>query len=271
MKTKKTELAYLLLLYLLIFVHGFIHLSPALTDERIPFQTLVPIFALFSLLHAVFMLGWRRAAAFFGVSAVLSLGSELAGVRSGIIFGPYFYTDALGAKFLGDVPYVIPLAWFMMIYPAYVVANLALDGQPTGQGGGIGRLGFRSLVAALVMTAWDLTLDPYMVDVPKAWVWESGGPYFGVPFHNYLGWVATTFVVFAVYYALERRLPLQPLGRIHRHVVGMPLLTYAFMSVGDVVIGYPEATRVISPFAMGTALLVAISRLKDWRQTEELE
>jgi putative membrane protein len=265
MKPKKLELALLLLLYALVFVHGFIHLSPVVTGERIPFRQLVPVFALFSLLHAVFMLGWRRAVAFFAVSNLLSLSSELAGVRTGLIFGRYVYTDALGPKFLGDVPVVIPLAWFMMIYPAYVIASLALDGQPTARIGRLGRLLFFALVAAMIMSAWDLTLDPYMVGVPKAWVWEDGGPYFDVPFHNYVGWVATTFLVFLVYGALERKLPLRPLGRIQRHVIALPLVTYAFMSVGDVVIGYPEATRLISPFAMGIGLAAAVTRLAAWR------
>ena len=135
MKRKRTELVLLVLLYGLVFVHGFIHLSPTVTGQRMPFQTLVPIFALFSLLHAAFMLGWRRAAAFFAVATVLSLSAELAGVRTGLIFGRYVYTQALGPKFLADVPYVIPLAWFMMVYPAYVIASLALDGQPIAKGG----------------------------------------------------------------------------------------------------------------------------------------
>ena len=262
---RKLELVLLLLLYALVFVHGFIHLSPAAGGERLPFQDLVPIFAVFSLLHAMFMLGWRRAMAFFAVSSLLSLGAELAGVRTGLVFGKYCYTDALGPKFLGDVPYVIPLAWFMMIYPAYVIASLALDGQPTMKGGRFGRLCYFALVAGLIMTAWDLTLDPYMVDVPKAWVWEDKGPYFGIPFHNYVGWVATTFLVFLIYAALEKKIPLRPLGRIERHVIALPLVTYAFMSVGDVVIGYPEATRLISPFAMGIGLVAAVTRLAAWR------
>jgi putative membrane protein len=264
-KRGKIELALLLLLYALVFVHGFIHLSPAAGGQKLPFRDLVPIFAVFSLLHAAFMLGWRRAAAFFAVSTVLSLGSELAGVRTGLIFGSYEYTKALGPKILGDVPYVIPLAWFMMIYPAYVIASLALDGQPISKGGRFGRLCYFALVAGMIMTAWDLTLDPYMVDIPMAWIWHDKGQYFGIPFHNYVGWVATTFLVFLVYLTWERKLPLRPLGRIERHVVALPLVTYAFMSVGDVVIGYPEATRLISPFAMGIGLVAAVTRLAAWR------
>jgi uncharacterized membrane protein len=270
MKRKKTELVLLLLLYGLVFVHGFIHLSPTFTGERVPFARLVPIFALFSLLHAVFMLGWRRAAAFFAVASVLSFSAELAGVRTGLVFGRYVYTDALGPKILGDVPYVIPLAWFMMVYPAYVIASLALDGQPIARGGRLGRLCFFALVAGMIMSAWDLTLDPYMVGVPKAWTWEDGGPYFGVPFHNYVGWVATTFLVFLVYAAWERKLPLRPLGRIERHVIALPLVTYAFMSAGDVVIGYPEASRLISPFAMGVGWIAAVTRLAAWRPARTL-
>ena len=266
MNRTRLEVGVLVLLYGLIFGHGLIHLSPLVTDgERVPFATLTPVFALFSLTHAVFMLGWRRAFTFFAVSAALSLGAELAGVSSGIIFGAYHYTDAIGPKILGQVPVVIPISWFMMVYPSYVIANLVFDGQPTGRGGRVARLVFVAFGGALIMTAWDLTLDPFMVDVPKAWVWEDGGPYFGVPFHNYAGWVMTTFIVLLTYYWMEARLPLRPLGRITKVVAAMPLVTYGFMSLGDVIIGYPEATRVISPFAMGLPLAAAVTRLAGWQ------
>jgi uncharacterized membrane protein len=37
--------------------------------------------------------------------------------------GPFFYTSSLGPKFLGLVPYLIPVAWFMMSYPSFVIAD----------------------------------------------------------------------------------------------------------------------------------------------------
>ena len=54
----------------------------------------------------------------------------------------------------------------------------------------------------------------------------------------------------------EELLELARRGMLDQLIVALPLVTYAFMSVGDVVIGYPEATRLISPFAMGIGLVV---------------
>jgi putative membrane protein len=234
-----------------------IELRPLVDDTKVPFALLVPIFALFSLLHAGFVLGWRHACLFFSLSAVISLGAELAGTKTGLIFGEYYYTDVLGPKLFGEVPIVIPFAWFLMIYPSYLIANLIVEGRLLARGRGLLGLVWMAFLGALVMTAWDLTLDPYMVGFEKAWVWEQPGSYFGIPIQNYVGWVATTFVVMLLYRLLERRRPPRPIGGSSRWLAAAPLATYGFMSIGDVALGYPVETVLVSPFAMGIPLLFA--------------
>jgi len=54
------------------------------------------------------------------------------------------------------VPLLIPLAWFMMIYPSYVLANLIAGETPAGTRGGFGRAVWLAALSALVMTAWDV-------------------------------------------------------------------------------------------------------------------
>ncbi len=246
-------------------------LSPALRNIRVPFTQLVPIFAAFSLVHAIYVLGWKRAGAFVAVAAPLSLLSELLGTKSGLIFGKYYYTDVLGYKFFGEVPWVIPCTWFLMMYPSYLIANFISFGKPTRPSGAdvpIGITAFVSFLSAMIMTAWDLTLDPYMVGFDKAWVWEDGGQYFGIPFHNYIGWVGTVFVVMMIYRTIEKRIDWQPLGKLSRPLLLLPLLTYAFMSIGDVVLGHPPATMVISPFVMGIPFLFALSILWQWKAAD---
>jgi uncharacterized membrane protein len=48
-------------------------------------------------------------------------------------------------------------------------------------------------VGALVMTAWDLAMDP-MMSAGGHWIWEVAGAYFGIPLQNYWGWWLTVFV-----------------------------------------------------------------------------
>ena len=144
-------------------------------------SSLTAIVAMSSLAHAWYALGGRHTLAFFGLSAAISWVYEQVGVATGLVFGAYHYTDYLGAR-LGDVPLLIPLAWFMMIYPSYVIANLVLERQTTGTPDGLARLIRLAAVSAVVMTVWDLVIDPILSGPSvRAWIWETGGPYFGNP------------------------------------------------------------------------------------------
>jgi putative membrane protein len=111
------------------------------------------------------------------------------------------------------------------------------------------------------MSAWDLTMDPVMVGEVKAWVWDNGGPYFGIPFRNFFGWVLTTFTISTAYRLLERGIPLKPLGRAHRGFIILPLIGYASLCLGDLLVGFPLGTRVLAPFTMGTAFLATLMRM----------
>ena len=175
-------------------------------------NSLILILLLFSLWHASVVLGVRLTMAFFAITTVTSCIFEEIGVVTGLVYGPYHYTSTLGPR-LGAVPVLIPLAWFMLVYPSYVVANLIVDGWPVGTPGGRGHLVRLTLLGALVMTAWDLVVDPILSGpTVGAWVWERGGPYYGVPVQNYLGWIVTTFTVYLLYRSVERRWTHQPVG-----------------------------------------------------------
>ncbi len=173
---------------------------------------LIVILLLFSLWHASVALGVRLALAFFAITTVTSWIFEEIGVATGLVYGPYHYTSTLG-PWLGSVPVLIPLAWFMLVYPTYVVANLIGHGWPVGTPGDRRHLVRLALVGALVMTAWDLVVDPLLSGpTVGAWVWEGGGPYYGVPLQNSLGWIMTSFTVYLLYRSVERRWTPQPIG-----------------------------------------------------------
>jgi uncharacterized membrane protein len=166
---------------------------------------LIVVLLLFCLWHASVALGLRLALAFFGITTVTSWIFEQVGVVTGLIYGPYHYTATLG-PWLGSVPILIPLAWFVLLYPSFVVTNLVVGGWPAGTAGGRGNLVAPALVVALVMTALDLVIDPVLSGpTVGAWVWERGGPYYGVPVQNSAGWMVTAFTVCYLYYSLERR------------------------------------------------------------------
>jgi len=185
-------------------------------------NSLIVILLLFSLWHASVALGVRLTLAFFAITTVTSWIFEEIGVATGLVYGSYHYTATLG-PWLGSVPVLIPLAWFMLVYPSYALANLIVDGWPVGTPGGRGHLVRLALVGALVMTAWDLVVDPILSGpTVGAWVWERGGPYYGVPVQNYLGWIVTTFTAYLLYRSVERRWTPQPVGPLSLGPSGIP-------------------------------------------------
>ena len=214
----------------------------------------------FSFTHAVVALGWRHSLIFFALSAVISWTFEQVGVATGAVYGPYHYTDQLGPK-LGHVPLLIPIAWFMMIYPSYIIANLIADGQPTGSRGGLGRILSVAFLSAMVMTAWDLVVDPLLSKAAMtAWIWEQGGPYYGVPVQNFFGWMLTTFTVYTVYRLYESKVKPRPIGSLSRTLAALPLIAYGGLMIADG-IGNVEGMAVIAPFVMGLPIVAAALRL----------
>ena len=105
----------------------------------------------------------------------------------------YHYTDVLGVKFLGLVPYLIPIAWFMMSYPSFVIADRLMPSLLKRWQ----RILAVAAVGGLLMTAWDVIMDPIMV-VGGNWVWDVKGAYFGIPLQNYWSWWLTIFTTFAL-------------------------------------------------------------------------
>jgi carotene biosynthesis associated membrane protein len=187
-----------LIIYTLVSLYVGIPYQPFFT----PLLTLLAF--TFALQHGSQNLGWKRTLLLLVLTFAISLLFECVGVATGWVYGGYHYTDKLGPKFLGLVPLLIPVAWFMMTYPSYVIANHLVPSIKSVQ---VWRLGVAA-IGALVMTAWDLAMDPMMV-AGGHWVWEEPGAYFGIPLQNYLGWWLTTFVTFWLFLSLARLQPQQ--------------------------------------------------------------
>jgi putative membrane protein len=164
--------------------------------------------------------GGSKWMAAFAALYALSLGSELLGTTFGVPFGAYSYTALLGPRWLGRVPLVIPLSWFVMTVPSYALALRALSGEGDGRR--------RVLLGSLVLVAWDLALDPAMSHATKYWVWGEAGAYYGMPLLNLLGWYLTGVVLMTALEALsaERwvaRLPVRWLGAFYLVNLALPL------------------------------------------------
>jgi len=173
-------------------------------------QTTVVLGALAGILHATSRLGWRQAALIFVAAFTISLTAELAGTTTGYPFGPYSYTTQLGYLVGGRVPFNIPTSWFFMLY-----ASLAICGRILVVNDSATTKWRWAIVAAFVLTAWDVSMDPAMVSTTH-WLWHlpaSNGAtlvqrvflsnlFYGMPLTNWLGWLLTGCIVARVMLAI---------------------------------------------------------------------
>jgi putative membrane protein len=215
------------------------------------------IFAAFSILHASDLLGWRRALIFLVACVVISWGFESVGVATGAVYGNYHYSDALGVK-VGAVPFIIPLAWFMMVYASWIVAHILLAdaGNPASIGGALAR----AVIAAAAMTSWDVVMDPGMAR-KGVWTWENGGAYFGVPFQNFVGWMLTTLTVYVVVALIFRGVAGRRVPETSRLYVGLPALAYTIVAIDQLLNASAPELYVVAAFGICLLALLALLRL----------
>lgn len=182
----------------------------------------------------------------FAALYLVSLGSELAGTTAGIPFGPYAYTQALGPKWFGHVPLLIPLSWFFMAVPSYALARALL---PAGH-----RAWRRVLLASFVLLSWDLSLDPAMSHATRYWEWGTAGPYYGMPLLNLFGWYVTGLALMGALAALRAdawaaRLPVRWLAGFYAANLLLPLGMILARGL------WPAALLTLA--ALGAAVLLA--------------
>lgn len=169
---------------------------------------------------------------------------EVVGQASGFPFGSYQYTPLLQPQLAG-VPVLIPLAWLMMMPPAWAMA-LVIAGAQLGWRARVRR----AAVAALAFTAWDLFLDPQMV-AWNAWVWAVPGVYFGIPLQNFAGWLLVAFCVSLL--LAPGSLPLAPLIMIYA-------VTCVLQTIGQLLFWQLAGPGVAGLAGMGGMLAWAYAR-----------
>ena len=194
-------------------------LSWVIGDAVLPWGVMVTVLLLVASVLGVLLRAWGVVPVLHMTTLVLPVAwlIEWIGSTTGFPFGQYHYTALLQPQ-LGHVPLIIPLAWLMMLPPAWAIAAVITRGR--------GRLAF-ILVSALAFTAWDFFLDPQMVKWGY-WVWAEryaeSSTYFGIPWVNFLGWTLSAALLTVL--ARPGQIPIQPLVTIY-------VITWILQTIGQ--------------------------------------
>jgi uncharacterized membrane protein len=254
----KKALTGFLLLYAILT--GYTIISSALGVMPPPLLTPLSTVAgsIFALLHAGQREGWKRALLLLGCVFVISLLFESVGVATGWVYGPYHYTEKLGPKFLGLVPWLIPVAWFMMSYPSFVIADRLIPGNWKRWQ----RILAVAAVGGIVMTAWDVVMDPVMV-FNGHWVWDVNGAYHGIPLQNFWGWWLTVFTTYALYMLISGKGFRGSRGSSDRLAAASYLITTLGMVLGSLLAGAGELALIgffsMSPWVIAGFLKMSVN------------
>src|SRR5262249_4682532 len=158
----------------------------------------------------------------------------------------------------------------VLVYPSYAIGRILVDGRWSPAGWSAGRNLWRAWVAGLVMTAWDLVMDPYMTQA-QGWIWEQGGAYLGVPRRSFAGWMLTTVTIYSLYGWWEQhRSRRVAAAEAPWWLDGLPLLAYAALVVRYSLDVRRGALSVVAFFAMGLPCWVALGRYWDRRRSQSL-
>ncbi|MGA2889156.1 MAG: carotenoid biosynthesis protein [Terracidiphilus sp.] len=221
---------------------------------------------------------------FASICIVVSNLVENLGVITGFPFGRYYFAELMGPK-LFHVPVLLSLAYIGMAYASWTLARLIV-GDPYAPITGM-RIVALPLVASFIMTAWDLAQDPIWATVLHGWVWRDGGPWFGVPISNYLGWYGNVFTIYLLF-ALYLRRSQAPVILVPSSAFRPALFFYTFCAVGNVMQVFSQAvptvvqdptgkqwrvsditgaSALVSTFIMGAFVVIAWARLAEQKKS----
>ena len=248
-KWRESFLWGMLLLYLL----GRICLLYA---DQLPMLLIVVLHvvppALFSLAHGSVL--YRTKGVFIFAALCLGVGTlaESVSLRTGFPFGHYYFTDVMGPKVF-QLPVLLALAYLGVGYVSWVLALLILGCVNKPIRGA--RLLALPLLASLIMVAWDLSMDPNWSTLGRAWIWQDGGRYFGVPLSNFIGWFLTAYLYYQGFALYCRG---NAVSAAESPRFWMPaILTYAVCAMGNLLLlRVPRAPTFVTD-AVGVQWLTA--------------
>lgn len=199
--------------------------------------------AIFAIIHGSILYRLKGISIFAAFCLGFGGLAESISLRTGFPFGRYYFTDAMGPRIL-HVPVLLVLAYLGIGYVSWVLALLILGylDEPIN---GV-RIFALPLLASFIMLAWDLSMDPDWSTLDRVWIWQHGGPYFGVPLSNFFGWFLTAYIYYLAFALYCRAQPILAAPRTQTFWC-TAILLYATCAVGNpLILRVPMAPPVVT-------------------------
>lgn len=141
---------------------------------------------------------------FFAICVVVGIGVEIVGTSTGLLFGNYRYGKVLGPA-IADVPYIIGINWFIMMYCCGVTVNMILtkivEKITPNSAAATKDVQVIAVVVdgALLAVLFDWLMEPVAVKLGY-WSWLGDGE---IPLYNYVCW----FVISSILLLLFKTMP----------------------------------------------------------------
>lgn len=125
---------------------------------------------------------WNRKSLLVFVVVFLSgFFVEVLGVKTGLIFGNYFYGKALGTK-LFDVPISIAANWLILCYVSCHFFQIIISEIN-------GKQHLIALLSSIFMVSLDIFIEPIAIKY-DFWLWADNT----IPIRNYMGWFIISYI-----------------------------------------------------------------------------
>lgn len=176
--------SYLSRIFIILFhIVGFVGFY--FTETRVFFISLVPFHLLLmaGILFANYVTINKKT--IYATLIIVFAGYliEVIGVRTGQIFGQYFYGETLGKKIL-SVPLVIGVNWFIVVFSLGGILRSIFKRNKV----------IRTLIGAALLVGLDYLIEPVAIEYDY-WYWQNNT----IPQQNYIGWFLVSVVMMAFY------------------------------------------------------------------------
>ncbi len=122
-------------------------------------------------------LGIKNALIIITSLGVYALSIESIGLLTGFPYGEFSYSEILGFRLFGVVPWTVAFAWTPLILSTLAITRRTIKSA-----------WLRVLAMAFLLVLIDMVLDPGAVYL-GFWKYSWGGSFYQVPWTNFAGWL----------------------------------------------------------------------------------